>query len=94
MALMQRLVSPDAPRSGVKNLVEVYSFDPFESDDDEGFEQRYGKHFLTVYFYNETALTLSKQYGIQSPAVIEKTTRAELPQGLGTSICLQAFTTF
>jgi hypothetical protein len=91
MALMQRLIAPKASGTLVRKLVEVYFLDSFVGSGDGEFERLYGDKYLSVYFYNETALTLSSQYGIKLPPVIGKITRADLPKGFGTSIRHPAF---
>ncbi len=91
MNLMQYLVDPRPPHSVVKELAEVYFLDRFVALDDDAFEQRYGNKYLTIYFYNETALALSHHYSILLPPVIEKITRANLPRGFGTSIRYPTF---
>ena len=91
---MKRLDAPADPAARglvVRKLIEVYFLDAFVSSDDV-FEQRYGDKYDTVNFYNEAALTLSNQYRIQLPPVISKITRAELPNGFGTSIRRECFT--
>ena len=78
MRLMQRLGGP-----GPK-LVEVYFLDAVTAPNPAAFKL-YGE-YLAVYFYNDTALALSRDYGIQLPPAIAKITRAGLPLGTGTSI--------
>lgn len=82
LQLTQRLRTPAHPL-GAK-LVEVYSLDSFTAPDPAAFKL-YG-NYLSVYFYSDTALALSKDYSIRLPPVIAKITRAELPLGVGTSI--------
>ncbi len=75
----------------VKRMIEVYFLDPFVAHDTEDFEQKYGK-YQVVDYYNETALKLSGQFGIQLPPVIGKITRAELPDAIGISMKGMCFT--
>jgi hypothetical protein len=88
--LMQRLM--DEPTSGVavSKLIEIYYVEASGEADGKDFQQRYGTKYVAVYFYNQIALTLFKQYGIELPPVIGKTSRAELPKGLGTSVRIPA----
>jgi hypothetical protein len=82
MHLMKRL-GTSAPSSEAK-LVEVYFLDPFIATDAAAY-RLYGD-YLSVYFYSDLALALSRDYGLALPPVIAKVTRAELPVGIGTSI--------
>jgi hypothetical protein len=82
LQLMQRLRVPTHPPG--TEPVEVYFFDRLLMPDPAAFKP-YG-NYLSVYFYSDTALELSKHYGIKLPPVIAKITRTELPWGLGTSI--------
>jgi hypothetical protein len=76
----------------VEKLIEVYFFERFSLlDEDDTFEQQFGNKYQVVEYYSETALTLSRRFGIQLPPVIGKITRAELPESLGTSMRLKSY---
>jgi hypothetical protein len=83
MALMRKLPVRPGPK-----LVEVYALDSVTAPDPAAFKL-YGD-YVSVYFYNDTALTLSRDFGIELPPVIAKITRANLPVGVGTSIRVPA----
>jgi len=65
-------------------LVEVYFLDSLIAPDPDAF-RLYGD-YLSVSFYSDAALALSKEYGITLPPAIATITRAELPPGVGISI--------
>ena len=79
--LMRRLGMP-AP-SGTK-LVEVYFLDSSLPDDPPTFKPH--EDYVSFYFYSDTALALSKEYGIKLPPVVATCARSRLPGGLSTSI--------
>ena len=58
-------------------LVEVYFIDLFSAPNIAAFKH-YG-NFFTVYFYSDTAIELSEDFGLRLPPVIAKITRAEIP---------------
>jgi hypothetical protein len=73
------------PARGVgKQLVEVYYLDPLVARDPAAISE-YGA-YLSVFFYSETALQVSKRFGIDLPPVIGTRTREQLPLGLATSL--------
>lgn len=75
LQLIQLFETPAHPSE--TRLVELYSIRLFSAPDIAAFTQ-YG-HFLAVYFYSETAIELSKDFGLRLPPVIAKITRAEIP---------------
>ena len=81
--LAKRILGMPARPAG-KKLVEVYYLDPLIAHDPAALKL-YGD-YLSVFFYSDTALTLSKRYGVRLPPVIATTTREKLPLGLGTSL--------
>jgi hypothetical protein len=81
--LIKRLLGMPARPSG-KKLVEIYFLDPLVARDPAALKM-YG-NYLSVFFYSDTALKLSKRLGIKLPPVIATTTREQLPLGLGTSL--------
>jgi hypothetical protein len=62
----------------VKRMIEVYYLDFYS------IESPYGRKYLVVEYYNETAFVLSNLFEIELPPVIGKLTRAELPKHLRT----------
>jgi hypothetical protein len=76
--LMRRLEMP-----GTK-LVEVYFLDSSLPDDPSTFKPH--EDYVSFYFYSDTALALSKEYGIKLPPVVATCARSKLPGGLSTSI--------
>jgi hypothetical protein len=78
--LMRRLGMP-AP-SGTK-LVEVYFLDSSIPDDPPTFKPH--ESYVSFYFYGDTALALSKEYGITLPPGVATCPRSKLPAGLSTS---------
>jgi hypothetical protein len=83
LQLAKRLVGMPARPAG-KKLVEVYYLDPLVARDLAAL-QLYGD-YLSVYFYSDTAVKLSKRFSIKLPPVITTITREQLPLGLGTSL--------
>ncbi len=79
--LTRRLGTP-AP-AGTK-LAEVYFLDSFLPDDPPTFKPH--EDYVSLYFYSDTALALSKEYAIKLPPVVATSVRSKLPAGLSTSI--------
>jgi hypothetical protein len=82
MSLMN-LMTGSRPSSEGK-IVEVYFLDAVTAPAPDAFVL-YGD-YLGVYFYSDTALALSEDYGLALPPVIATLTRVKLPVGIGTSI--------
>jgi len=72
----------------VRKVCEVYFLAPFGPERPADFAKKYGNlDALSVYFFNDTALALTGEFGVRLPAPIGKITRADmeqLPSGLGT----------
>jgi hypothetical protein len=83
LELKKRLLGMPARPAG-KKLVEVYFLDPLTARDPAAITE-YG-NYLSVFFYSDTALKLSKRFGIKLPPAIGARTREQLPLGLGTSL--------
>jgi hypothetical protein len=85
LELTKRLRGMPARGSG-KQLVEVYFLDPLVARDPSAITE-YGS-YLSVFYYSDTALKLSKRFGIELPPEIATRTREQLPLGLGTSLIM------
>jgi hypothetical protein len=83
LQLAKRVVGMPARPAG-KKLVEVYYLDPLIATDPAALKL-YGD-YSSVFFYSDTALTLSKRFSMKLPPVIATITREKLPPGLGTSL--------
>jgi hypothetical protein len=75
-----------------RELVEVYFLSPFDSPRTEEIVEQYGGDYHTIEFFNETALTFCKEYGITLPPIIEETTRAQLPDQYGITMRFPTYT--
>ena len=85
LQVVQRLGTARRPSGKIS---EVYFLDSVTAPDPDAYAL-YGD-YLAVYFFNDTALLLSQEYGIKLPPVLSKTTRAKLPLGIGTSVRMPA----
>jgi hypothetical protein len=79
----------------VRNLCEVYFLAPFGPDRPADFAKKYGSlDAFSVYFFNDTAIALTVEFGVRLPASVGKITRADmeqLPSGLGTMLYWNTF---
>jgi hypothetical protein len=79
----------------VRKLCEVYFLAPFSSEAISAFREKYGqKDAFSVYFFNDTAVALTKEFGVHLPAPIGTITRGEMeeaPGGLGTFLHWDTF---
>ena len=78
-----------------RSLCEVYFLAPFSHKEVVAFQESRGiKGARSIYFFNETAVGLAKEFGVSLPAPVGTITRAELeqlPGGLGTLLHLDTY---
>jgi hypothetical protein len=82
LQLIQLFESPADPSES--RLVEVYFIDLFNAPDIHAFTH-YG-NFFAVYFYSDTAIELSRDFGLVLPPVIATIIRGNIPPWATVSI--------
>lgn len=75
-----------------EHIAGILSSQTASKQDLQAFRQRIPEEYFNTYFFNDTALRLCQQYGIQIPKVIGRLKRSELPSHmLGTIMQFDSF---